>query len=78
MYKHEFSDGVSVELPAFELKFGLARKLRKESEEEQTFSILESLLDEDTLDIIDGYEVSEVSKMIEGWAKESEGKASEK
>lgn len=59
-------------LPRFgELPFGVARKIRKVSEEEQLFILLEEAADEASLEIIDTIPMSEIEKLMQAWMKDS-------
>lgn len=77
MFDYTFDDGTSVEVPDFKVKFGTMRKNRGKSEEEQSFLILESILDDETLAVIDDYDSVEVSKFVEAWSEAAQGSKSE-
>lgn len=57
-----------ITLPLFDaLPFGVIRRLRKESEQEQFFQLLEAVADEKSLAVIDTMSSSEVSDMMTEW-----------
>lgn len=59
-----------IELPDFkDLPIGLVRKSRKLPEEEQTWFILEELLDEKTLAHVDTMSVSQFQELMTGWTQ---------
>jgi len=59
-----------IELPDFkDLPIGLVRKSRKLPEEEQTWFILEELLDAKTMDLVDGMSVKEFTEMMSRWTQ---------
>lgn len=60
--------GKTVELPSFsELPTGVVRKARKESEQDQTWFILEELLTPKELDVLDSMPLSEFAKHMKAW-----------
>lgn len=75
--------GKKFDLPLLSnLKFGLIRKLRKASQEEQMFMIIEEVSDKRALAAIDDMTSEEVGKLMTEWQKasgvdmgESEGSA---
>lgn len=69
-YDHK---GKKITLPLMnQIPFGVARKLRKESEEEQLYGMIEMVADKKSLDIIDQMNPDEVKAMMEAWGKSSE------
>ena len=63
-------NGKKVELPDFkELPVGLVRKSRKLADEEQSWFILESLLNEKQLAVIDEMSVTEFAQAMNGWTQ---------
>lgn len=59
-----------IELPDFkELPIGIVRKSRKLPEEEQTWFILEEILDAKTLEIVDSMSVKQFTDMMAGWTQ---------
>ena len=60
--------GKTVELPAFgDLPTGVIRKARKESEQDQTWFILEELLSPKDLAVLDSMPLSEFAKQMKTW-----------
>jgi hypothetical protein len=60
--------GKTVELPAFgEMPVGILRKARHETEQEQTWYILENVLSPKDLAVLDALPVSEFSKHMKAW-----------
>lgn len=71
---HFTVDGTTVTLPKFSnLPFGVARKIRKEKDEEQIFVLIEELLKKDkkTLDFIDTLTVEQVGDLFVAWQKDA-------
>lgn len=69
-YEH---DGKKFTLPRMnQIPFGVARKLRKESEEEQFYGMLEMVADKKALDVIDVMMPDQVREMMDAWGKDSE------
>ena len=66
-YKIEHK-GKTVELPNFnDMPTGVLRKARHETESEQTWFILEGVLDDKQLQILDTLPLSEFSKHMKAW-----------
>jgi len=66
-YKIEYK-GKTVELPDFgNMPVGVLRKARHQPEDEISWFILESVLDEKQLDVLDSLPVSEFKKHIQAW-----------
>ncbi len=60
--------GKTVELPSFgDLPTGVIRKARKESEQDQTWFILEELLTPKDLAVLDEMPLSEFAKHMKAW-----------
>ena len=60
--------GKTVELPSFgDLPTGIIRKARKESEQDQTWFILEELLTPKELEVLDSMPLSEFAKHMKAW-----------
>ena len=60
--------GKTVELPSFgDLPTGVIRKARKESEQDQTWFILEELLSPKDLAVLDEMPLSEFAKHMKAW-----------
>lgn len=60
--------GKSVELPNFgDIPTGVLRKARHLDEQEQSWFILEGILDENQLEMVDSLPVSEFSKHMKAW-----------
>lgn len=63
-------DGKKIELPkADQIPFKVIRKMHKVDEDEQIFVLLETLADQDALDIIDELPAPQVVNLINEWAK---------
>jgi len=59
-----------ITLPSFTtLPVGLVRKARNLSPDDQMWQMLESILDEKTLDVIDTMSLSEFTEAMEGWTQ---------
>lgn len=68
-FEHE---GKKFELPLMSnLKFGVIRKLRKETQQEQMFMLLEMVANKRALDAIDDMTGEEVGELFEEWQKAS-------
>lgn len=66
-HKIEYN-GKSIELPDFgELPTGIIRKARKETENDQTWFILEELLSPKDLAVLDSMPLSEFAKHMKAW-----------
>ena len=66
-YKVEHK-GKTVDLPAFgDLPTGIIRKARKETDQDQTWFILEELLSDKDLDVLDSMPLSEFAKHMKAW-----------
>jgi hypothetical protein len=62
----------TIALPKFEnIPFGVLRKLRKESEVEQFFGIVEEVADAKTLTTLDTLTMPEVRDLMAAWQKNS-------
>ena len=62
----------TITLPKFQnIPFGVLRKLRRESETEQFFGVLEQVADEKTLAVIDTLTQPQVQALVEAWRKDS-------
>lgn len=62
--------GKKIELPGFQdLPVGVVRKSRNLPDEEQSWFILESLLNEKQLEIIDTMTVKEFASFMNGWTQ---------
>lgn len=72
-FHYTTAGGKKITLPRMDhIPFGVARKLRKESEDEQFYGMLEMVADKKTLDVIDEMLPSEVRDLMEAWNKASE------
>lgn len=78
MEKFTYGTGkTKITLPKFnQIPFGVMRRIRKESESEQIFAILEALLDmgkikEADLDRIDQLDMDAVSNLLAEWQKDA-------
>lgn len=66
-YKH---NNKTITLPTFrDIPVGLVRKIRKESETDQAWLILEELLDEKQLAIVDSMTIPEFTEFMNGWTQ---------
>lgn len=69
-YEH---NGKKFTLPRMDqIPFGVARKLRKESEEEQFYGMLEMVADKKALDIIDTMFPNDVKVLMDKWGAAAE------
>jgi hypothetical protein len=67
MYKLEWN-GKTITLPTFaEIPTGVVRRARKESDQEQTWFILEEMLSPKDLAILDEMPLSEFAKHMKAW-----------
>lgn len=73
-FTHTFASGESVTLPRFKkaMTFGRARRLRKLSAEEQMFTLIEEIADDDTLAVLDDLDAEESNAFIEAWQDDSD------
>lgn len=72
MFNYTTEDGTDITLPRFDsVKPGVIRKIRKLSDVDQFFTVLETLADEDTLAVIDELEQEEFQSLQEAWFKHS-------
>mgnify|MGYP007087611768 CR=1 FL=1 len=71
-FHYTLEDGREIVLPHFKnLPFGVVRKLRKEDEAEQLFSLVEQVADDNALAIIDTLGMSEIETLFAAWQKDS-------
>lgn len=71
-FRYTSKDGVEIVLPKFSsAKSGLLRKLRKESEVEVIYSLLESLADEKNLALTDDLPIPELGEMYKAWQEDA-------
>lgn len=69
-YTYELEDGRTVTLPPFNsVKPGIIRKIRKLSDVDQFFTVLETLADDATIAIIDDMNQPEFEEFQTGWFK---------
>lgn len=69
-FHYEFG-GKKLTLPKFDqIPFGVIRKMRKESAEEQMFLMFEQLADDKALEVIDEMPTAEIEKLVEAWQKD--------
>lgn len=69
---HYEYEGKKFTLPKFDqLPFGVIRKLRKESEDEQFFQMFELAADEKALAIIDTMGMKDIEELVTAWQKDS-------
>lgn len=68
---HYEYDGKKFTLPRFDqIPFGVIRKMRKESADEQMFQMFEKLADDKALGIIDEMPTADIEKLVEAWQKD--------
>lgn len=66
-YEH---NGKKIELPDFkEIPVGIVRKIRKESETDQAWLVLEELLDSKQLALVDTMTIPEFTQFMNGWTQ---------
>ncbi|MBW3663575.1 MAG: hypothetical protein KY469_10790 [Actinobacteria bacterium] len=71
-FHHRLDDGREIVLPHMRnIKAGLIRKVRRLSEADQTFTILEAVADDDVLAIIDDLKGHQLEELMEAWEKAS-------
>ena len=69
---HYEYEGKKFTLPKFDqLPFGVIRKLRKESEDEQLFQMFELAADEKALAVIDQMGMKDIEALMTAWQKEA-------
>lgn len=62
--------GKVIVVPSFsKVKFGIIRKIRRQSVADQMFSLVEELCDDDTLALLDDLEQDEAQKFVEQWGE---------
>lgn len=68
-FRYTFKSGDTLVLPPFAglLTFGLARKLRKLPVEEQIFTLVENVCDDDELAVLDKMDTTEAAAFFEAW-----------
>lgn len=72
MFRYELTDGTEITLPRFDsVKPGTIRQIRKLSEVDQFFTVLESLADEHTLAVIDELGQDEFQDLQVAWFNHS-------
>lgn len=72
LFHYTTADGTEITLPRFDsVKPGVIRKIRKLSDVDQFFTVLETLADEETLRIIDDLDQSEFQEFQEAWFRHS-------
>ena len=60
-----------IKLPKFDnIPFGVVRKLRKQSEEEQFFGLIEAVTSEKDLELLDTLGQSQIVELMEAWQKD--------
>ena len=70
-FTYKTKSGRVVRLPKFDnIPFDVVRKLRKESEEEQFFGMIEQVADEKMLALIDSLGQAEIIELMEAWQKD--------
>lgn len=68
LYRYTTPSGHVIELPSLaDLKFGLVRKIRRNSEAEQMFQLVEELCDDDALAQLDDLTQTEFAEFANGW-----------
>lgn len=68
LYRYTTPSGYVIELPSLaDLKFGLVRKIRRNSEAEQMFQLVEELCDDDALAQLDDLTQTEFADFANGW-----------
>ena len=78
MFRHKLEDGREIVLPHFKhVPFGVVRKLRKENEAEQMFTLVEEVADADTLAIIDTLGMADIETLFSEWQEASKVTAGE-
>jgi len=68
-FSYTFKDGTDITVAEFKAPFGLIRKIRKHSESEQGFELIEGLLSEDQLAVIDEQSADEVNDFVTAWSE---------
>lgn len=64
--------GEKVTLPKFKsVSAGVIRRVRKESQAEQIFTVLEDLADEATLRLVDDLDAQEFNEFVQAWQEDS-------
>lgn len=62
----------TIDLPKFSnIPFGVIRKMRKETEAEQMFMLVETIADENTLALIDQLGMGQMEDLFVAWQKDS-------
>lgn len=69
-FEYELESGETITLPRFDsVKPGVIRRIRKLSEIDQFFTVLETLADDDTIKIIDDLDNAEFQALQLAWFK---------
>lgn len=72
LFEYTTESGQDISLPRFDsVKPGVIRKIRKLSDVDQFFTVLETLADAETLAVIDDMEQGEFQALQEAWFKHS-------
>lgn len=70
-FHHQFNDAEIV-LPKFKhIPVGVVRKVRRQGEAEQIFTVLEAVADDATLEVIDSMNTEEMQEMVAAWQRDS-------
>ncbi|WP_051407139.1 hypothetical protein [Nocardia sp. CNY236] len=71
-FTYTAKNGKKISLPRFDnIPFGVIRKLRKESETEQFFGLIEGVCTAKDLSVIDTMSQAEVRTVMTAWQRES-------
>lgn len=72
-FRYTFPSGETLVLPAFDsvVTFGIARKLRKLSPDEQIFMLVEEICDEAALEVVDKLTAEQAGVFFEAWQRGS-------
>lgn len=64
--------GEKITVPKFKtVPAGVIRRVRKESQAEQIFTVLEALADEATLALVDDLDADEFNRFVQAWQEDS-------
>lgn len=72
-FRYTFKSGKTLVLPKFAslMTFGTVRKLRKVSDQEAVFTLLEEHCSEEELAVLDEMDLSETESFFSAWQKDS-------
>ena len=73
-FRYTFKSGETLTFPRFKsvVTFGMSRRLRKMSEAEQTFVLMEEICDDEELAVLDKMDTEETEAFFTAWQADSD------